>query len=542
MPAILPEPRQLALQEGYWRKSHRSHFSGSVRIGIHSPAEWRAPASWLQDSLKHEQMFRVEDVSLEEADFIFEKCPFAGSQPGPNENLRLVGFQNESYRIEARPEHVLIKAASAHGAARAVASLRQMLSGQRARLELPCCVLEDGPAFSWRGMHLDCSRHFWCVDDVLRFIDLAALHKFNVFHWHLTDDQGWRLPVEGYPRLTGCAAWRDGTMVGHDCDRATNPQDGVRHGGFYSHDEIRRVVAHAEARGMHVLPEIDVPGHVQALLTAYPEFGNTGLAPGVRTCWGISPHTLNLEPQTFEFLERVIDTVADLFPFPLVHLGGDEAQIDEWMKSPRIPERMAELGIPGVSGIQPFFTQRLVEMLTRRGRRMVGWDEIFEGERLDASAVLMYWRDSEKNDHALDRKALERGNGLVLANWSKTYFDLYQEAGPGRDFEPLAICGRLTLEDVYRWNPLARYPEALATGVWGGQAQVWTEYIPNRPHLDYMVYPRACALSQVLWRGGDREDFPHFLSRLERHLPLLDRLGVAYRPSFPPPPDNTSQP
>jgi hexosaminidase len=401
-------------------------------------------------------------------------------------------------------------------------------------------VLEDAPAFAWRGMHLDCSRHFWCVDDVLRFIDLAALHKFNVFHWHLTDDQGWRLPIEGYPLLTERAAWREGTMIGHDCDRATNSLDGIRHGGFYSHSDIRRVVAHAAARGVHVLPEIDVPGHVQALLTAYPEFGNTGVPPGVRTCWGISPHTLNLEPHTFDFLERVVETVADLFPFPFVHLGGDEAKTGEWMESTRIPERMAELGILDVSCIQPFFTQRLVEMLARRDRRMIGWDEIIEHRAPDSSAAVMYWRDSEKTDLSLDLKALERGNGLVLANWSKTYFDLYQEAGPGRDFEPLAICGRLTIEDVYRWNPLARYPEALATGVWGAQAQVWTEYIPHRPHLDYMVYPRACALSQVLWRGEGREDFSEFMKRLDRHLPLLDRLGVAYRPAFPTPPDNTS--
>jgi hexosaminidase len=386
---------------------------------------------------------------------------------------------------------------------------------------------------TWRGLHLDVSRHFFDVETVRRFIDLAAFHKFNLFHWHLTDDQGWRLPVEGYPRLTEIAAWREGTLIGHDCDRATNPSDGIPHGGFYTHGDIRGIVAYAAARGIRILPEVDVPGHVQALVTAYPEFGNTGSAPGVRQCWGISDSTLNLEPATFQFLDKVVATLADLFPFPYVHFGGDEARTGEWAASPLIQERKRELALTSDRDVQSHFTSRLVALLKTHGRKLIGWDEIIENDLPDPDTAVMYWRDKENPDHALDVKALEHGHGLVLANWSKTYFDLYQMAGEGMDFEPLAICGHLPLEMVYEWNPLERIPGHLHVGVLGAQAQLWTEYIADCAHLDYMAYPRACALAQVLWTGDEREPFADFESRLATHLSRLDRLAVAYRPQLP---------
>jgi hexosaminidase len=447
--------------------------------------------------------------------------------------LKAAGFADEAYRLTVTPEQILLEAASPDGVARGIQSLRQLLSGQRARLFVAGMVVDDAPALGWRGLHLDVSRHFRDVADVKRFIDLAAYHKFNLFHWHLTDDQGWRLPVEGYPRLMEVAAWRDATMIGHNSTSSKNPTDGIPHGGAYTADEIREVVAYAAMRGVHILPEVDVPGHVQALVTAYPEFGNTGGRPGVREGWGISDNTLNLEPATFVFLEKVVATLADLFPFHYLHFGGDEAKVGEWAASPRIQEQKRELGLASDHDVQDYFTARLHELTRARGRAMIGWDEIIEHGQPPVDTAVMLWRDSTINQHHLDVKALRAGNPLVLANHSQTYFDAYQETGAGIDFEPLAIGGGLPVEKVYGWRPLTDYPAELREGVLGAQAQLWAEYIPTRRHLDYMTYPRACALAQVLWTGDAREAWDAFDERLGGHLTRLDRLGVAYRPRQP---------
>lgn len=526
---LLPQPKHLKYTLGTWTKRYASHYSDGICIRIHCRAEdgLEAQARLLAHYLMEENHFAaVVDPNCEGDVHL---CLSLAPRNLPTA-VAYAGFHDEAHRITVDKTRITIEAASSAGIARAIQSIRQLLSGQRAHLSLPCMCIEDAPALHWRGLHLDVSRHFRDCNDVKRFIDLAALHKFNLFHWHLTDDQGWRLPVAGYPRLTEIAAWRDGTLMGHDCHRNTAPCDGVRHGGFYSHAEIRDIVAYAAARGIHVLPEVDVPGHVQALLTAYPEMGNTGTPPGVRQCWGISPHTLNLEPGTFEFLENLFDTLVDLFPFRYIHFGGDEAKRDQWTESNAIHRRMQELGIPDVAGVQAYFTQRLADMAASRGRMMIGWDEIAEAGELPKGAAVMYWRDSEATAKELDIRVLKSGAPLVLANWSQTYFDLYQRAGAGQDFEPLAICGHLPLEKVYAWQPLDRYPEALRASILGAQAQLWTEYIPTRRHLDYMAYPRACSLAQVLWIGSEREPFANFCTRLHTHLQRLDRLGVAYRP------------
>lgn len=530
LPAILPQPSSLELSEGIWRKAHKSHFSTGCHIAISAPSELDSQADLLAGYLRAEQMFRIERTPPEQADIALALTLPARTLPA---RAAEAAFRDEHYRLTIHPVKITLEAASPDGIAMGIQTLRQLLSGQRARLAIRSMIIEDQPAMTWRGLHLDVSRHFFTAETVCRFIDLAAFHKFNLFHWHLTDDQGWRLPVEGYPRLTEIAAWRNGTLIGHDCDRATNPDDGVPHGGFYTHEEIRGIVAYAAARGIRVLPEVDVPGHVQALVTAYPEFGNTGTAPGVRQCWGISDSTLNLEPVTFAFLDNVVSTLAELFPFRYLHFGGDEAKNGEWHASPRIAERMRELGHAGSREVQAVFTRHLSRAAENLKRCVIGWDEIIEHDTPSRDTAVMYWRDSEKQDRHLDIKALMAGHPLVLANWSQTYFDLYQKAGPGLDHEPLAICGNLPLEKVYSWHPLKRYPEQLRTGILGAQAQVWTEYISDQAHLDYMTYPRACALSQVLWSGDARESFQEFEHRLEVHLPRLDRFGVTYRPMIP---------
>lgn len=532
LPLILPQPQRVFPGGEPWVFRMRGHRSVDWSLKVtHSPGLAGA-AALLAGYLETENHVPV-DVS-EGGGGAIHLAQGLESRPVPSA-LAVAGFGDERHRLEASAERISIEAVNADGAVRAIQTLRQLLSGQRARLLVPGLVIEDEPALGWRGLHLDVARHFFSAPDVKRFVDLAALHKFNLFHWHLTDDQGWRLPVPGYPNLEKVAAWRDGTLVGHDGDRDRNATDGVRHGGIYSEEEIREVVAYAAARGVRVLPEVDVPGHVQALVTAYPEFGNTGKAPGVRTCWGIGDTTLNLEPETLGFLGAVVDTLTRLFPFHYLHFGGDEAKPGEWAASARVQARKAELGLHDDQDVQSFFTRWLHRESAARGRAMIGWDEIIEHDGQPQETAVMFWRDSEKEDRELDKKALRGGHPLVLANWSRTYFDLYQEAGPGMGFEPLAIGGSLPIEHVYDWRLLERLSGEPIASLLGGQAQVWTEYIPTRRHLDYMVYPRACALAQVLWTGERREGWPAFADRLAAHLPRLDRLGVAYRPSEPRP-------
>ncbi len=532
LPLILPQPTHIALTEGEWIRRHRGHGSSGLRLHISAaPADNLAvQAALLAGYLDEENHFAAETGLAADGDIHLALS--LSPRPLPAK-LRNAGFADETHRLTVTPEQILIEAASPDGIARGIQTLRQLLSGQRARLVVPCLIVNDTPALGWRGLHLDVSRHFRDAADVKRFIDHAAFHKFNLLHWHLTDDQGWRLPVEGYPLLTEIAAWRDGSLIGHNDDRSKTATDGMRHGGAYTADEIRDVVAYAAVRGVHILPEIDVPGHVQALVTAYPEFGNTETTPGVRQRWGISTSTLNLEPATFVFLEKVVATLVELFPFHYLHFGGDEALTDEWAASPRIRERQRELGLASEHDVQGYFTARLHELTRARGRAMIGWDEIIEHDQPPPDTAVMLWRDSTRNTLQLDLKALRAGNPLVLANHAHTYFDAYQSAGPGQDVEPLAIGGNLPLEKVYAWRPLADYPAELHDGVLGAQAQLWTEYIPTRRHLDYMTYPRACALAQVLWTGESRETGDAFTRRLTAHLPRLDRLGVAYRPASP---------
>lgn len=529
IPLIVPQPSRIDLTFGEWRREHRGRHSAGLHLRLTGPSVEgvRVRLQVLAGYLAEENHF---------------DAVFGEGEPGDihvvlslkprliNKALTEAGFFDEAHRIIVSKERVLIEAATVAGVSCAIQSIRQMLSGQRGRLTLPCLVIEDSPSMGWRGLHLDVSRHFRGPADVKRFIDVAAFHKFNVFHWHLTDDQGWRIPVDGYPRLLEVAAWREGTLIGHNEDPGELPVDPTRHGGYYTHEEISDVVAYAAARGVHVLPEVDVPGHVQALVSAYPELGNTGAAPGVRTRWGISFNTLNLEEATFEFLEATVATLVRLFPFRYIHFGGDEAPINEWVASPRVQERKRELGIVTDHDVQGYFTARLAKSVQARDRRLIGWDELIEHTQPPEGTAVMYWRDHHVGEVQPDIKALLAGYPVVLAPCKSTYFDLYQGPTPDGDGEPLALGGNLTLKRVYEWAPLARYSDELRRGVLGAQAQLWSEYIPTRRMLDYMAYPRACAFAQVLWTGEGREDWDSFSRRLDAHLPRLDRVGVAYRP------------
>lgn len=428
----------------------------------------------------------------------------------------------EGYRLTVAPERAVLEGGTAAALARAVQTFRQLLPPAALRrapvtagpLQVECCHLEDAPRFGWRGVHLDVARHFQPVAFVLKLIDLAALHRLNVVHLHLTDDQGWRVEVPAHPRLTEVGAWRTETVIGR-----TGEFDGTPHGGFYTVDDLREIAAYAAARAVTVVPEIDLPGHVQSVLAAYPELGNTGRAVEVRRTWGISEHVLAPTEEALGFARDVLDTVLDVFPGPWVHLGGDEVPRTEWRESPAAAARAAELGLASVDELQSWFLRRLHEHVTARGRRVVGWDEVADDGGMPADTVVMAWRGGDKGV-----AAMAAGHDVVMAPEDVTYFDHYQSGG---EDEPLAIGGLTTVEDVASWEPATGSGPGRLLGV---QGQLWSEYLPTTAAVEYAAFPRLSALAEVAWTAPERRDPADLLRRLPAHLERLDALGVNHRP------------
>jgi hexosaminidase len=444
----------------------------------------------------------------------------------------LARLGDEGYRLDASPSHVAIRAYRAAGAFYGLQTLRQLFppaifrQAQTAGViwSIPAIAIEDSPRFAWRGVHLDVARHFMPKEFVKKYIDLAALHKLNRFHWHLTDDQGWRLEIKQYPRLTQVGAWRRETLIGRKVQDSTTWRfDGQPHGGFYTQDDVREIVAYAAARFVTIVPEIEMPGHSQAAIAAYPELGNTGDAIPVWTSWGVDQNILNPGDATVRFYQNVLTEVMGLFPGRWIHIGGDEAPKTQWIASPLAQARIRELGLKNEDELQSWFTHRMDEFLTAHGRRLVGWDEILEGG-LAPNAVVMSWRGVDGGIAAAQAR-----HDVVMAPGSHTYFDHYQSADTVA--EPLAIGGYLPLDTVYSFEPV---PPALtadeARYVLGAQGQLWTEYIPDPKRAEYMVFPRACALAEVLWTPRAGRDFADFTRRLATHLERLAILDVNYRP------------
>ncbi len=438
-----------------------------------------------------------------------------------------------AYRLRAADGAVEVVGDSSGGVFYGLQSLRQLLppaSFRRARLaQLPLLAIdpveiEDRPRFSWRGVHLDVSRHFMPKAFLLKLVDLAALHKLNVFHLHLTDDQGWRVPVTKYPRLTEVGAWRRESSAGHLFEGRF---DGTPHGGFYSPEDLAEVVCYAAERHVSVLPEVDVPGHTVAAIAAYPELGAGGEVE-VLTRWGISEHVLNLDEATVQFCRDVVDEVAALFPGEYFHLGGDECPTAEWAGSQRAAEIMAENGFSDLRQLQGWFTAQMAEHLAGLGRRLVGWDEILEGGAPPGS-VVMSWRGEDGGI-----AAAAAGHDVVMAPQEWLYFDWPYSTGPE---EPLAIWGCTPLEKVYGYEPVSpRIPEASRHHVLGAQCQLWTEYVSSAEHAEYLYFPRLCAFAEAVWSPASGRSFGEFTARLPAHLERLEALGVNYRPLAGPTP------
>ena len=444
---------------------------------------------------------------------------------------KLAKLGKEGYQLTVTPSQAAIRATQGAGLFYGIQSLLQLLPPQIFReapvagveWTIPCVKIEDYPRFGWRGLMLDVARHFLPKEFVKKFIDLLALQKMNSFHLHLTDDQGWRIEIKKYPRLTEVGAWRKETLIGRLDHKKEQKFDGKRHGGFYTQDDIREIVAYAQERYINVVPEIEMPGHAQAAIAAYTELGVTGKPFEVFTTWGVNENIFNPSEKTILFLRDVLTEVMGLFPSPFIHVGGDEAVKPQWKASPEVQERIKSLGLKDEHEMQSYFITQMDKFLTSKGRRLIGWDEILEGG-LAPNATVMSWR-GEKGGIT----AAKAGHDVVMAPTDYTYLDYYQSKE--QDKEPLAIGGYLPLEVVYNYEPIPKELSAEeAKHVLGAQGQIWTEYIPNPKQAEYMAYPRAAALAETTWTPRDRKDYAGFLDRVAVQQKRWDILDVNYRP------------
>ena len=429
---------------------------------------------------------------------------------------KLVNVQDGTYTLHVA-KNIVISYSSDASCFHAIQSLLQLIKNVEGYCMIPKCFVNDYPKYGWRGLHLDVSRHFFSVDEVKRFIDLMVLYKFNTFHWHLTDDQGWRIEIKKYPRLTEIGAVRDSTVIGHYSD-SPRKYEVEEYKGFYTHEDIREVVKYAANRYVTVVPEIEMPGHSRAALAAYPEYSCTGEQQPVPGLWGIFDDIYCSKEETIVFMQDILSEVLELFPSKYIHIGGDEAPKTRWKACDKCQAVIRENELHDEHELQSYFIRRMDEFLTGKGRKLIGWDEILEGG-LSPNAAVMSWR-GEKGGI----EAAKQGHYVVMSPTTYCYFDYYQSS---HDAEPLAIGGFLPLEKVYKYSPVPEsMPADAAPYVLGGQANLWTEYIPNMDHLEYMAYPRALALAQGLW-CADKPNYRTFLdSYLTYHEEYLERHGV----------------
>ncbi|MBD0841929.1 beta-N-acetylhexosaminidase [Streptomyces sp. TRM68416] len=509
---LIPAPRK-----AWWVPPGRGAFPLDEETALHAGPGTERVASWLRATLG-----------------AATGLPFPDGRNGIELGVD-TGMEPEAYRVAVDGHAVRIDGGSAAGVFWGAQTLRQLLGpdafrraplGPRREWLVPMAVIEDSPRFAWRGLMLDVARHFMPKDGVLRYLDLMAAHKLNVLHFHLTDDQGWRVEIRKYPKLTEVGSWRARTKFGH---RASPLWEEKPHGGFYTQDDIREIVAYAAERHITVVPEIDVPGHSQAAIAAYPELGNTDVIDTTSLTvwdnWGISANVLAPTDNTLRFYEGVFEELLELFPSRFVHVGGDECLKDQWRRSPVAQKRIQELGVADEDGLQAWFIGHFDNWLSARGRRLIGWDEILEGG-LAKGAAVSSWRG-----YAGGIAAARAGHDVVMCPEQQVYLDHRQHAGAD---EPVPIGYVRTLEDVYRFEPVPpELTEDEAAHVLGTQANVWTEVTEDQARVDYQTFPRLSAFAEVAWSrlpAPAERDFADFERRMAAHYRRLDALGVGYRP------------
>jgi len=423
---------------------------------------------------------------------------------------------NEAYSLEIKPRKITIAAGSGAGIFYAIQSLFQLMpvDASKNNFSVPCATIEDSPRFKWRGVHLDVCRHMFPVEFIKKYIDILAMYKMNTFHWHLTEDQGWRIEIKKYPKLTEIGAWRKDSL-----------SENNKYGGFYTQDQIREVVAYANERYINIVPEIEMPGHSLAALASYPELSCSGGPFEVGSSWGVVEDVYCAgNDKAFEFLQNVLTEVMDLFPSQYIHIGGDEVPKDRWKNCPKCQARIKAEGLKDESQLQSYFIQRIEKFLNSKGKKIIGWDEILEGG-LAPNAAVMSWRGIDGGIAAAKAK-----HNVVMSPSTHCYFDHYQ----GLSGEPLAIGGYTPIEKVYSYEPV---PDVLneeeAKYIIGAQANVWTEYIATTDHVEYMLLPRMLALSEVVWSPKILRNYSDFSKRIEKHYDILLSKKINFR--IPPP-------
>ncbi len=447
--------------------------------------------------------------------------------------LKDSSLAEEEYSIDITKINCVVRASSHNGFLYAVQTLKQLTSvnifskepNPAEKFIFPCVKIQDKPRFGYRGMHLDCSRHFFSVDEVKKYLDIMAIYKLNRFHWHLTDDQGWRAEIKKYPKLTEVGAYRNGTVI----KKNWGSNDGIRYGGYYTQEQMKDIVAYAAKLGIIVIPEIDLPGHMMGVLAGYPELGCTGGPYEVWTTWGVSEKVLCPgKEEMFTFLEDVFTELMDIFPSEYIHIGGDECPKSEWEKCPDCQARIKELGIKGDGRhtaeqfLQSYVTSRMQKFLNDHGRKIIGWDEVLEGE-LAKGATVMSWRGT-----AGGIKASAMGFDVIMTPNTYCYFDYYQSEDMEK--EPFGIGGNLPWEKVYSYEPLEGLDAEQQKHILGVQANLWTEYIPTPEHLEYMLLPRMTALSEVQWCKPEDKNPERYKAAMEAEsFRIFDILGYNYR-------------
>lgn len=418
----------------------------------------------------------------------------------------------EMYFLTIKDKRIVLQARDVEGVVHGIQTLLQLLPLTEAEtIILPSLAIEDYPRFAYRGMHLDVSRHFFPPDFIKKYIDYLAFHKFNTFHWHLTDDQGWRIEIKSYPKLTEVGAWRDSTIISHHMREKPDRYDGYRSGGYYTQEEVKDIIAYAAVRGITIIPEIDIPGHSRAAIASYPEFStNPDTVWTVATRWGTFKRMNNVlapTPATFEFLERTFGEIADLFPSPYIHIGGDECNKKWWKADPETQAFIEEHGLKDEIGLQTYIIHQVIHDLEQKGKKVIGWDDILEG-KIDTSAIIMNW---QRVDAAIE--AAQKNHDVIMTPGEPLYFNYYQSREP----DSLNLFGYTTLDAVYQYEPIPEKIDSLGLShrILGAQGNVWTEYMRYPSKVEYMIFPRMTALSEVLWTKKDKKDYANFKRRLK---------------------------
>ncbi len=513
---IIPLPREI--------KSSGGEFVLTAETKIVVMAEgFQTEIDYLNKSLKSSYGFDLPVVKILPTDGNYIIITRPDFEAGWKENYDLTINENQIYFL----------AEGSAGLFYGIETLLQLMPLEKSdKVKIPCVQIKDAPRYQWRGMHLDCSRHFFTKDEVKKYIDYLAMYKFNIFHWHLVDDQGWRIEIKKYPLLTSVGGARKETIVGKptwekDGTPSKNDKyDGISYGGFYTQEDVKEIVAYAQSKYITVVPEIEMPGHSLAALAAYPQFSCTGGPFETYTKWGVSDDVYCAgNDATFAFLEDILAEVMPLFPGKYIHIGGDECLKDRWKACPKCQKRIADEKLKNVEELQSYFITRIEKYLNAQGKQIIGWDEILEGG-LAPNAAVMSWRGTKGGIEAAKQK-----HYVVMSPGKPCYFDHYQSKDKTK--EPLAIGGFNPLDSVYAYNPTPKMlNEDESKYIMGAQANVWTEYISSFQQVEYMAMPRMAALSEALWTPLDKKNYKDFVARLKLHAPMLDGMGVNYAKHF----------